>query len=282
MPRKDAEFYDREYNARLAVPDHPAIFARWRDDSREVRRRCAGLIDLPYGESPAERLDLFPAAGEGSPLLVFIHGGYWRALDKSDFSWVAPPFLAAGASVAVVNYALLPSVRFETLVMQNVAALAWLHRNAERYHFDPRRIVVSGHSAGGHLAAMMLCALWPTYAPDLPADLVKGAVAISGLFDLHPLTKAPFLSADLGLDGERATNASPALLRPATGAPLVTAVGGDESSEFHRQERLIAQRWPRGQVSSVAMPGTNHMTVVDRLADPASPLHEATLRLLRA
>jgi arylformamidase len=275
------EFCEREYNARAAIADHPQIFARWAEQAAATRRLRACLIDLQYGETSGERLDLFPARNDDSPLLVFIHGGYWRSLDKSDFSWLAPPFVNHGVSVALVNYGLAPRTPLEDIVRQMLRAHAWLYRNADRYGFDPNRIFVSGHSAGGHLAAMMMAALWPVYAADLPPDLIKGGLPISGLFDLEPLIYAPFVNADLLLDHERAQKLSPALMPPATAAPLFTAAGGLESSEFLRQGALIAQAWRANFVRDVTIPGANHLTVCDELANPASALFDAALDMVR-
>jgi arylformamidase len=275
------EFCEREYNARAAIPDHPQIFARWAEQAAATRRLRACLVDLPYGESSAERLDLFPTRSDNAPLFVFIHGGYWRSLDKSDFSWIAPPLVNHGIAVALLNYGLAPKTALEDIVRQTLRALAWLYRNADQYGFDPERIYVSGHSAGGHLTAMMMAALWDVYAPDLPRNLVKGGLAISGLYDLEPLVYAPFINGDLKLDVRRARRLSPAYLPPATRAPLYTAVGALESSEFRRQNALIGKRWPQNFVRDVPMPGCNHLTVCDELANPASPLFDAAIELVR-
>jgi arylformamidase len=280
-PPYTAEYCDREYNARAAISDAQRILSAWTERAAITRRQRAALLDLPYGESAAERLDVFPTPRDGAPLLVYIHGGYWRALDKSDFSWVAPPFVDHGVAVAVVNYGLAPATPIEEIVRQMLRAHAWLYRKADDLGFDPQRIYVSGHSAGGHLTAMMLAALWPAYADDLPVDLVKGALAISGVFDLEPLVHAPFLNVDLHLDVERAHTLSPARMLPATSAPLYTAVGGLESDEFKRQSTLIAKRWRDSVVRAVPMAGFNHLTVNEELANPASPLFDAAIELIR-
>jgi arylformamidase len=275
------EFCEREYNARAAIPDHAKIFARWAEHGALTRRSRACLLDLPYGETSAETLDLFPTRHDAAPLLVFIHGGYWRSLDKSDFSWVAPPFVREGIAVAVVNYGLAPHTPLEEIVRQILRALAWLYRNADRFGFDAERIVVSGHSAGGHLTAMAMAAQWPVFGSDLPPTLVKGGFALSGLYDLEPLRYAPFVNVDLQLDAVRAATLSPAWLPPATGAPLYTAVGCLESSEFKRQTRLIAQRWPDNFVRDVPAPLANHLTVMDEFAHPGSALFDAAIALVR-
>jgi arylformamidase len=274
-------FFEREYNARAAIPEHPRIFARWSEQGAMARRRRACLIDIPFGETPPERLDYFPTRQDAAPLLVFIHGGYWRSLDKSDFSWLAPPFVQHGVALALLNYGLAPQTPIEDMVRQQLRALAWLYRNGDRLGFDPERIVVAGHSAGAHLAVMMMAALWPAFEADLPRALVKGGLALSGTYDLAPLVQAPFVNVDLKLDARRARTLSPAFMPPATTAPLITAVGGLESSEFHRQTRLIASAWKDVHLRDVPMRGVNHLTVMDELANPASPLFDAALDLVR-
>jgi arylformamidase len=275
------EFCEREYNIRARVPEYPAIFSRWAEQGAATRRLHACLLDLAYGDEPAERLDIFPARQEPSPLLVFFHGGYWRSLDKSDFSWVAPSLVQQGVTVALVNYGLAPQTPLEDMVRQALAAIAWLYRKAERYGIDRDRISLCGHSAGAHLAALSMAALWSVYADDLPADLVKGVLALSGVYDLEPLLYAPFLNVDLKLDHERARHLSPLTYPARPGVRLITAVGGAESTEFARQTALIGQRWRSNRVRDVPMPGCNHYEVIDALPDPASPLFEAALELVR-
>ena len=161
-------FLEREYNARAAIREHPQIFARWAEQGAAARRLRACEVDLQYGPLNMERLDIFHAHQSDAPLLVFIHGGYWRSLDKSDFSWIAPPLLQHGVAVAVTNYGLAPQTSIEDIVRQQLKALAWLYHNAERLRFNPDRIVVAGHSAGGHLTAMMMAALWQQFDSTLP------------------------------------------------------------------------------------------------------------------
>ncbi len=276
----DAAFFSREYNNRELFPDHPRHFARWTESSAHARSTMSCHLDLAYGSSPGETLDIFPARqGDGSALL-FIHGGYWRSLDKKDFSYLAPAWVDAGVSLVVVNYDLCPKVTIERIVQQMLAASAWLYGNAERYGMDEEHLFVSGHSAGGHLAAMMLAALWPSYERALPPDLYKGALAVSGVYDLRPLLQVDWLSGDLRLDEESAFSLSPAFVAPATRAPLFLAVGGLESSEFKRQNALLAQRWKAVLGGDVAMPGKDHFTVIDGLADPASALFAGARRMM--
>lgn len=277
----DPAFLSREYNNRELFPDHPRHFARWAETSARARSTMTCYLDRAYGASPGETLDIFPARkGDGSALM-FIHGGYWRSLDKRDFSYLAPAWVDAGVSLVVVNYDLCPAVSIERIVQQMLAASAWLYRHAEEHGMDEDRLFVSGHSAGGHLAAMMLAALWPVVDRSLPKDLYKGAVAVSGVYDLRPLTQVDWVNGDLRLDEESALKVSPAYLPPATRAPLTLAVGALESSEFKRQNALLAQRWKPVLSANIALPGTDHFTVVDGLADPSNALFAGAKRMMR-
>lgn len=280
MPRPSPAWFDAQYNNRARIPEHPAILTHWAEASAQARERHADLAERAYGNQARERLDVFPARAPASPVFVYLHGGYWRALDKRDQSFVAPPFVDAGAMVVLPDYALCPAVTVEHIVLQTVQALVWVHRHAAEYGGDPARIVVAGHSAGGHLAAMLLACDWKAVAPDLPADLVKAALSISGVYELEPLRHAPFLAADLALTSAAARRLSPAFM-PAPRGPLVALVGGDESEEFQRQSALIAQAWgPRCVVATETVPGRNHMDVLHELADPQSRTHRLALGLL--
>jgi arylformamidase len=277
----DRAFVSREYNNRALVPDHAQYFARWAEQSARARSTMTCYLDREYGPAPGEKLDIFPARkGDGS-VLMFIHGGYWRSLDKADFSYLAPTWVDAGVSLVVVNYDLCPKVTIEEIVCQMLRASAWLYRHAEEYGMDEERLFVCGHSAGAHLTAMMMAALWPVFDPGLPRDLFKGGLAISGIYDLRPLVEVDFLSADLRLDESSALKVSPAFLPPATRAPVFTCVGGLESSEFKRQNALLAQRWRSAVAADVPMPGRHHFSVVDELANPASALFAGARRMMK-
>jgi arylformamidase len=277
----DRAFLSREYNNRALVPDHPQYFARWAERSARARATMTCYLDREYGPAPGEKLDIFPARkGDGS-VLMFIHGGYWRSLDKQDFSYLAPTWVDAGVSLVVVNYDLCPKVTIEEIVCQMLRASAWLYRHAEEYGMDEERLFVCGHSAGAHLTAMMMAALWPVFDPGLPRDLYKGGLAISGVYDLRPLIEVDFLSADLRLDEASALKVSPAFLPPATRAPVYTCVGGLESSEFKRQNTLLAQRWRSAVAADVPMPGRHHFSVIDELANPASALFAGAKRMMK-
>ncbi|MDO9596375.1 MAG: alpha/beta hydrolase [Azoarcus sp.] len=284
QPAADTDFA-REYDVASRVPDFAAHLADWSARSGFARATHPGLLDLRYGEAEAETLDLFlpephPDPAEGHPLLVFIHGGFWRRLHKDDFSWIAPPYLERGMGVAVVNYGLAPATTLEEIVAQIRRSLAWLYRNAPRHHIDRCRIVVAGHSAGGHLACIALATDWTAFAPDLPPDLIAAGIALSPLADLAPLAAVPILHHDLDFSTERIATLSPIRLAPATTAPLVGAVGGDESAEFRRQLALLAHGWSAVWRGEVPMPGHNHLTLCEAFAEPGSALFAASIELL--
>jgi len=286
--RFDPAWLEAQYNNRQRVPDHAAVMQGWAEASALVREQTApdrAQLDVAYGPDAGQTLDVFAAAASAAPVLVFIHGGYWRSLDKRDHSFLAPAFNAAGAAVVVPNYALCPSVSIEQIVLQMAAAIVWTWRHAASFGGDPGRIALVGHSAGGHLATMLLSCRWHEFAADLaddfPVQPLSGALAISGLFDLEPLRHVPSVQADLKLTPSAVARLSPAFFPRPKGAKLYAAVGLDESDEFLRQNHLIRDVWgPTAVPVCETVPGTNHFTVLNSLADPASRLHELALRLL--
>lgn len=278
---------DAQYDLRPHWPDSADHIAHRERESAAVRARLPCRLDLPYGPAPAERLDVFPAAGSvpaaGAPCLAFIHGGYWRSSDKSDASYVAPDYVGAGITVATVNYALAPAVAMDEIVRQNRAALAWLWRNAAELGIDRRRLFVAGHSAGGHLTAMMMATDWPAFAPDLPADPIAGACALSGIYDLEPI-RLSFLNADVRLDAAAVAANSPLRLPPRTRAPMIVSVGALETVEYHRQQAAFADAWrPRlDRLDAVDAPGCHHYSIVGWFARADTALHRAMRAMIEA
>ena len=276
----DPAWLDAEYNLRARHPDHADVLERWRTASGLVQRIEPRRLDVRYGDGENETLDIFPTPRANAPVLVFIHGGYWRTLDKADHAFIAPSFTSDGALVVLPNYALCPVVGIEEIALQMTRALAWVHRHAALYGGDPERISVVGHSAGGHLAAMLLCCRWRDVDPALPPHLVSGALAISGVFDLEPLRLAPFVQDDLQLTSASVRRLSPAFF-PRPRRPLYVAVGAEESGEFRRQASLIRDQWGPTSVPVLeTLPGVNHYTVLHGLAAPGGRLHEMAARLL--
>ena len=260
---------ETEYSPRLTVPDHAEIFARWaraaEDYRAEMLTHRKAELGLCYGKSPREFIDLFlPAAREKAPLVVFIHGGYWRAMDPSFHSHMARGLNERGCAVAMVGYDLCPNVTLAGIVEQIQRACAFLWQQFGK------RILVCGHSAGGHLAAAMVATDWDALYSKAPADLVPAGYAISGVFDLAPLTGLA-LNQDLRLDTEEARRLSPLFWPVAPGRVLDAGVGDLESSEFKRQSRAIADTWRQRGVETryTELPG-HHFTVLDGLPDPAN------------
>ena len=274
----DAEAMELQYNPRLTVADVDGIIADWASRSAAFTQRIACELDLAYGTRPAETLDLYKPEAPGGPVLIFIHGGYWRALDKQPYAFATEALVAAGALVASFNYTLCPAVSLDEIVRQSRAACAWVWREAASHGGDANRIHVAGHSAGGHLAAMMAATRWPEFAGDLPADLLKSATPISGLFDLEPLL-ATQVNEDVRMDAATATRNSPMALPPARDLPMTVAVGGAETDEFHRQSREFRAQWAGqlGAIDYIQTESENHFTIVEGLVDPLSPITRALL-----
>lgn len=294
LPLNDPAWLERMYNNRALVPDHMDYLQRWALDSAQVRANVPCVLDVAYGPGLGETLDIFSSArapavpGAGVPVLVFIHGGYWRSLDKSDHSFIAPPFTHAGFCVVNLNYALCPGtpeapVTIPHIVRQMEKALGWVYNHIAGHGGDPKRITVAGHSAGGQLAAMLLTSVWPLIGKGLPDGLVRNALSISGVHDLDPIMYTPMYQSVLHLTAQQVLQCSPARLLEPPAGQLYCVVGGDESPEFLRQNQLMQNAWgshfvPRSQ----ALPGLHHFSIVDALAKPGHDLHHMALNLLRA
>jgi arylformamidase len=270
---------DAQYNNRARFANFTQHFAAWGDWSRAARAELPGNIDIAFGPSAVEKLDLFAGPDADAPLYVFIHGGYWYSLDKSDYSYVAQGMRPHGYATAVINYGLAPAYDMDEIVRQNRAALAFLWRHAAELAFDRGRIYVAGHSAGGHLAAMLMATDWPQFAGDLPTDLVKGVCAIGGIFDLEPI-RLSYLNDKVRLTEPQVERHSPLRCQYRCPAPLLLAVAADESDEFHRQSLEMAVFW-RSLGASVDMTvpaGLDHFDVVNQLRDPACGLIDLQLK----
>jgi len=270
------------YNNRARVPDFAHYFAQWAADSEAARSLLEVLTDISYGAGPSETLDIFPANHPNAPVLVFIHGGYWRSLDKSDHSFVAPASVSQGACVVVPNYALCPAVTISDIVMQMVKALAWVWRCIDRWGGDPSRIHIAGHSAGGHLAAMLMTCQWARYQSDLPVDLVKSVLSISGLYELDSVMRSPMLQSSLHLTEPEVLRCSPAWMPAPASGSLISVAGALESDAFIRHNHLIQESWGRERVPLVEdLQGLHHFSIVNELAKPGSHLHGLLMQQLR-
>jgi arylformamidase len=274
------ELVERGYNNRAAVPDHPRWFAEYAARSRSAVDALQPKLDLRYGPSPQETLDLFLPQGEPRGTYVFIHGGYWRSLDKSDHGFVAPPLVARGYAVAVINYDLCPHVSIRTIAEQCRRAIMWLTGEGVAHGAALAPMVIAGHSAGGHLVAMMMATDWTEFG--FTGAPFRGGLSLSGVHDLTPLVHSS-MNVDLKLDPDTARQLSPVYLSPKTDAPLVIAAGANETSEFVRQSQILHDAWPQnrppGMNGPLIIPNMHHFNVALELADPASALTRASLAL---
>lgn len=274
---------NREYSPRATVPEAPDIMARWRMDG--TAHQASRSAELSYGKDPAHGIDLFmpspPSRGTAPPPLhAYIHGGYWQALDKRDNCQFGIPMVEADIAFAAINYPLCPPATVSEIVIACRAALACLYRCAADFGYDAGRITISGHSAGGHLVGMLAATDWPALDDGLPADLIKGTIAISGLFEVEPLVHTG-LNKALGLTVDAAKEVSPILLPALPDGPVIAAVGGAESDEFRRQSRDYVDLLTRNGVDAeyLEMPGLNHFTAVEALADPESNLYKTVVKM---
>jgi len=282
----DRATLDTLYNNRAAVPTHPQDIARWATESARARAELPYHADLAYGPHPREILDLFTLAAPGRPLLVFIHGGYWQAMSKGEASQVAHGFVCDGlANVALLNYPIGPEVRMDRIVAAIRRGILWLWQHAADYGYDRDRIYVSGHSAGGHLTLMAMLTDWPALDAAAPADLVKGGLSISGLYDLQPIRQC-YLNDKLGMDEAEAARNSPLELLPDSTAdlpPLICAVGGAETPAFLQQQHDFVTKWESrgGRVTAITVPERHHFDIVDQMAQPGAVLQTAMAAMLR-
>lgn len=274
----DRPALDAQYDNRAAVPEHVEHVARWQRDGQLALSEIEHELDVAYGASSSETLDVFAASADRpAPVQVYFHGGYWMSRDKADFRFLARTFVPAGAVCVLVNYALIPTVDMDELVRQCRAALVWVHRNAATFGGDPDRIFISGHSAGGHLVTMMMATDWPALA-GVAGELIKGACAISGIYDLKPIPLC-YLNETLDLSTGEVERNNPVQLSPRTANPLIVAYGALESDEFHRQGRELTDAWGKHGVKCQLLEcaGVNHFTILDDFAHRGSALGQAVM-----
>ncbi len=271
---------DREYDIERSVPDFMVYARQYENSSADARRHLDHHADVRYGATCAEYVDIFPAAQRKAPVLIFIHGGYWRILSAKEFSFVALGPQAAGVTTVVVNYALCPNVTLDEIARQIRAAIYWTHENIHDYNGDPERIYVSGHSAGGHMTAMALLTDWRgDYG--LPRDLVKGGISISGLFDIAPLQFSS-MQKELHLDAGIIERNSPQYFARHVPAPLLITYGDDETSEFCRQSEDFLKVWADcgNKSRTLDQPGKNHFTAIMGFGGVQSSLCRAIFKLM--
>jgi arylformamidase len=273
------EYCDRHYNFMPPEATGQLLSAL---DARSAKARAGlrGELGVRYGRDADETMDVFHPAGRSKALLIFIHGGYWLFGDKSQFSFPAAAYTAAGVTFIAINYSLAPAVTIEEQVAQCRRAVAHVHEHAEELRTDRDRVYISGHSSGAQLAAMVMETDWPAWQRGLPRELIKGGLALSGVYDLEAIRRTEFLNAVLKLDADRAAALSPACRAPAAGVPLYAAVGALENEEFRRQTRALCAAWKPVLRRELVLPDDDHFTILDSFADHGSPLFAAALEMM--
>lgn len=281
-----SEDLEKQYNLRTGRPDYEVtVIPDWMTRSESARETLDCQLDVQYGEGDKQRLDVFSAATVNSPTLVYFHGGYWQRGDKSIYSFLAEPFVAAGINVIVVGYDLCPAVTITRISEEAREAMAYIYRNAQLLNINAEKITVMGHSAGGHITEMIMGTHWPTYARDLPESLVKCGIPVSPLSYLEPVRLTEGLNTGIRMDAEEALLQSPMQNHPpVTNAPQLVVVGGAETDEFHRQSQMYCDAFnsPDRQVSMYIVPDVDHFDELNVLADPQSPFFSKTLALITA
>ena len=277
--RYDPAALNAQYIARDAVPAFGAYAKRWQKQSAKAAEDLPCQLDIAYGESAAERLDIFPALDGGpAPVLVFYHGGYWRSTDKSWYRFLARPFVERGVTVVFPDYGLCPAVTMDTISEQCRRSFEWVWRNAASFGGDEARVFVSGHSAGGQIAGMLLAADWSGLG-SVSGFPIKGVTAVSGLFDLEPI-RLTSLNEDLGMDEAAACRNSPVdRPLPISPPPIIAAVGALESDEFRRQTRLYAAHAAALGAACEVLEGAghHHYSILDAMANPRHPFGKMVL-----
>lgn len=270
-----------QYSPRLTVPDADDYLQKSAEKSAEVRQKLNGTLDISYGDTAGQKLDIFPAADKNAPVHVFIHGGYWRALDKDHYSHLAAPLVNAGATAVLVNYDLCPAVRVSDIVKQVRRSIIFVHGAISDFNGDPDKIYVSGHSAGGHLAAMMIATDWSASA-GLDPQLIKGSVLLSGLFDIEPHRHLD-IQADINLTADEAREMSPMGWPAVVKSPVLLAVGEHEPNLFHWQSLAYAAHLRTNGVKAeyLSMPGDNHFSITDRLGNADDALTQLIIAQMR-
>jgi arylformamidase len=271
--RYNQEQLDNQYNNRAHVPDYADYFERWEKLSRQTETEHTVFRNIFFGDHPEESLDIFPAEGPPSKTMIFIHGGYWYLLDKSLFHFLAATFLKQNVTTVLINYPLAPAASMDAIVSSSRKAIKWLHKNIGRFNGDPSQIYVMGHSAGGHLASMLLV--------NDQVSFLRGVISLSGLFRLEPLVLS-YINDELHLDMETAIRNSPLYLNPINDYPFLLVTGTDETEEFKDQSLEMYNSWKNKHtcIEHLEIAGKNHYSILDAVAECGSTLQSAILRLM--
>jgi len=264
---------EKGYNVRLLVDDFDALIEKWSKWSEDFRANVDYSLNCQYSSGEKDKLDIFRCGKPNAPLFIFIHGGYWQRGDKSVYSFVAESFVSSGIDVALIGYQLCPGTSMTNIVDKIREAIVWIWNNASDYSISRHRINVSGHSAGGHITGMVLATDWSTISNNLPKDIVKTGIPISGLYQLDPIRETTIADA-LGLNDEESLALSPHFYQPQTEAPILVTLGGGETPEFHWQTNKFLKRWKnfKAPLDYFAEPDVDHFGVVESLANSESQI----------
>lgn len=278
------EEFESQYNLRLGRPDYEqTVIPDWMDRSEKARKSLDCKLDIRYGDGDNQKLDVFSCGDTTAATLVYFHGGYWQRGDKSIYSFLAVPFVAAGVNVIVAGYDFCPSVTITQISEQSREAVACVYRRAEEFGINKERITVMGHSAGGHITQMMMGTDWSQYADDLPKNLVFAGIPVSPLSLLEPVRLTVGLNTGIRMDEAEAEAESPMLNHhPVTNAAQMVVVGGAETDEFHRQAQMYHDAFKTAERSMelYIVPDVDHFDELNVLADPASPFFKKTIALM--
>ena len=268
-----APILEKGYNVRLLVDDFDGLIEKWSKWSEDFRANADSSLNCQYGDGEKDKLDIFRCGKPNAPLFIFIHGGYWERGDKSIYSFIAQSFLSSGIDVALIGYQLCPGASMTNIVDKIREAIVWIWNNADEYSISKNRINVSGHSAGGHITGMILATDWKEVSKNLPDNLVKTGIPISGLYQLNPIRETTIADA-LGLDDAESLALSPHFFEPQTQAPILVTLGGGETSEFHWQTDNFVNKWKgfKASLDYFAEPDVDHFGVVERLANLESQI----------
>ena len=270
------EALNLQYNNRYHVPDFETHLQLWQRLSLQTEKELNIVKDISYGPSKRECLDIVPSAKSNSKVLVFIHGGYWQKFDKSNFHFIAKTFYSYEITTVIINYPLSPVATMNEIVSSCHAALTWVHNNIKTYNGDANNIFIAGHSAGAHLAAMLLL------KENTEMNFIKGICGFSGLYNLMPIQHSN-INDGLGMNSEMASKNSPALNEPTTICPIVLACGSDETDEFIDQSKELQKNWQQkiNSIKFIEIPGLNHFSILSAIIDTKGMLHQSICKLMR-
>lgn len=273
---------EAQYNIRALRPNYDtAVVPRWVSASEAFRATANAVVDIVYGPGPRQKLDIFRSGVPDAPVFIYFHGGYWQRGDKSIYSFIAEPFVRHGVDVVIAGYDLCPDVSMTRLTEESREAISWLAENGDAYGLSVDRLIVAGHSAGGHIAEMLAGTDWPSRNAAFPSDLIKAFVPISPLSVLGPLLSTSINNA-LKMDEEEASALSPLNNPPLTCAPQLVVVGGAETEGFHYQADIYAQAFATEtrSIRRYDVPGCDHFDELDQLANEGSEFFALVMELI--